>query len=54
MENGQTAPDCPGNQFPVLALPRVRGVYLAQRERRLVQRSLNCISSSMLKFKPFI
>jgi hypothetical protein len=34
MKNGQTAPDCPGNQYPAHALPRVHEAYLAQPERR--------------------
>jgi hypothetical protein len=34
MKNGQTAPDCSGNQFLAHALPRVRGAYLAQPEWR--------------------
>jgi hypothetical protein len=32
LKNSQTAPDCPGHQFPAHALPRVCGAYLAQDE----------------------
>jgi len=30
LKNGQTTPDCPGNQLPAHALPRLCGAYSAK------------------------